>query len=146
MNTFEKTLKYLTITGNIDSDNQPILEPVERQVSFYKLSQTDSRQARLFFMMRPLYRSVQMIGNSESTIIADPNVMYDLTLQAIDILLIVDPDGTKAGNKFTELDKREFLNDSFAVLSFGEWFLQDSAPFFLKYFANYLPSQMTPKG
>jgi hypothetical protein len=145
MNTFEKTLKYLSITGNIDSDNQPILEPVEKQVSFYKLSQTDARQARLFFMMRPLYKSVKVIGESENQIIADPNIMFDLTLQAIDILLIVDPDGSKTGNKFTELDKKEFLNDSFAVLSFGEWFLTDSAPFFLKYFANYLKSQTIPK-
>ena len=126
MNTFEKTIKYLTITGNLDSDNNPVLEPVEKQVSFYKLSQTDPRQARLFFMMRPLYREVKVIGENEATFIADPGIMHDLTIAAINTLLIVDPDGTKAGNKFTEMDKKEFLNDGFAVMTFGEWFFRRS--------------------
>lgn len=130
MNTITKTLTYLSYTGVNPENGEPILEPVQKQASFYKLSQTDQRQARLFFMMRPLYRSVQIIGEAEARVIADPNIMYDLTLAAIESLLVVD-------KEFTELDKKEFLNDTFAVLSFGEWFLEDSTPFFLKYFANY---------
>lgn len=130
MNTFEKTLRYLSITGQLDSEGNAILEPVEKQASFYKLSQTDQRQARLFFMMRPLYREVKVIGEDKATFIADPSILYDLTCYAIDALLIVN-------DKFTETDKKEFFNDTFAVMAFGEWFLEDSTPFFLNYLMSY---------
>lgn len=143
MNTIERTIKYLSYTGQLDSENKPVMEPVEKQVSFYKLSQTDPKQARLFFMMRPLYRGVKVIGENETTIIADPSIMYDLTMYAIETLLIVDPDGSKAGNKFTEGDKKEFINDGFAVMAFGESFLEDATPFFLKYFMSYRKSETT---
>lgn len=144
-NTFVKTLKFLSITGNLDTSGNPIMEPVERQASFYKLSQTDPRQAKLFFMLRPLYREMKVIGQDKATMIADPSIMYDLTLYAIDCLLIVDESGKDTGYKFTNTDKKEFLNDNFAVLAFGEWFLEDSLDFFVSYMMNYLSSVRTTK-
>lgn len=138
MNTYTKKLKFLSITGQLDKDGNPIMEPVEKQASFYALSQTDQRQSRLFFMMRPLYREVKVIGEEQGLMIADPSIMYDLTKYAIDVLLIVD-------EKFTETDKKEFLNDAFAVLDFGERFLEEATPFFLQYFTNYRLSPKTVK-
>jgi hypothetical protein len=139
MNTFKKELTYLNVVGVDSSVNppKPKLEPVTKQVSFYELSQTDKSQCRLFFMMRPIYRNVTMIGGSE-VVIADPNVLYDLTLHAIEVLMILD-------DNFTLQDKTEFLNDNFAVLAFGEWFMQMSAPFFLQYLMNYLGSPKIQK-
>ncbi len=138
MNTITKNLKFLSITGQIDGDGNPILEPVEKQASFYKLSQTDPRQCRLFFMMRPLYQELKVIGEEKATMIANPSIMFDLAMYAIDALLIID-------DKFTETDKKEFKNDTFAVLDFAEWFLEEATPFFLKYFTSYRLSPKTVK-
>jgi hypothetical protein len=138
MNTYTKKLKFLSRNGQIDQEGNPIMEPVEKQASFYALSQTDQRQSRLFFMMRPLYREVKVIGDEKATFIADPSILYDLVVYAINVLLIVD-------DKFTEMDKKEFMNDSFAIMAFGEQFLHDSTPFFLNYMMNYLISQKTVK-
>jgi hypothetical protein len=141
----EQKLKFLSATGGITVDGKVEYEHVEMIATFKDLSQNDRSQARLFFMMKPMYRSVQRIGDSETTIIADPNILYDFTIHAIDTLLIIDESGDKTGNKFTLQNKTEFMNDTFAVLAFGESFLEAATPFFFDYLMNYGQQVKTAK-
>jgi hypothetical protein len=137
MNTFKKELTYLEVVGVEDDGITPKMQPTTKNVTFKELSQTDKSQGRIFFLMRPLFQNVKMVGGGEK-VIADPNVLYDLIMYVIDALLIQDED-------FSEQNKVEFLNDNFAVMCFGEWFLNEKAsPFFFRYLTNYLFAPKSP--
>jgi hypothetical protein len=132
--TFTRELTYLSQVFDQDK-NDFVKGPVTKPVSFYELSQTDPKQHALFFMMKPLYENIKTVGGG-TRVIANPKVVKDLTVEAIDILLIVD-------DNFTITDKAEFMNDGFALLEFGTWFLEEKfTPFFLLFLQNY---QILPK-
>lgn len=129
----KKELKYYTIVGTEINDKGEIVpkrELTTKTIELNDLSQNDKRQGRLFFMLRPLYKSSQRVGEIETSIIADPLVLHDITIHAIDVLVNID-------DNFTQSDKAEFLNDNFAVMEFGEWFLEYATPFFLRYLTDW---------
>lgn len=129
MSTFVKELKYLSKVFD-PATSEFIEKPVKKQASFLELSQTDRNQHKLFFMTAPLFEQLTTIGG-EKRLIANPEVLHDLTVKAIDILLVVD-------SNFTEQDKKEFLIDGFAILNFGRWFLEEKyTPFFINSIAIY---------
>ena len=128
-NTFVKDITFLCQTFDPKSNKFEHL-PVTKQATFKELSQTDPKQHKLFFLMFPLF-VMQTTANGEERIVADPEILHNLTLKAIDCLLIVD-------EGFTIQDKKEFTNDALALLRFGQWFLAEKfTAFFLNFNQSY---------
>jgi hypothetical protein len=131
MDTFEKEITFLS---NTLVEGKFEMHPVTKRAAFFELSQTDSKQHKLFFLMMPLWTSIRNVGSDSTTIVANPEILHDLTLKAIDCLLVEN-------SNFTIQDKTEFLNDGFAILAFGKWFLEEKfTAFFLSFMQNYQKS------
>jgi hypothetical protein len=126
--TFTKDISYLSNT--FDNDKQAFtMTKVTRVFKFKELNRTDKSQHKLFFLMFPLYLSTKDMNGNER-MIADPEVLQNLTNVALDKLLIVE-------SPQDEQDKKEFTNDGIAVMEFGYWFLnQKFTPFFLNSLAT----------
>jgi hypothetical protein len=129
-NTFTKDITY--ISNQFDNEKQEIiLKPVTKTFTFYELSRTEKKQSKLFFLMFPLYRNTVDMNGNERTI-ADPEVLENLTRIAIDVLMICP-------TVLEEQDKKEVLNDSMALVYFGQWFLSNKfTPFFLNSLTDYV--------
>ena len=100
---------------------------VEKEVTFDELDETIKAQHRLHFKIVSLYTAKPSDDTSEVQVKIDTDTMYDITVEAIKILAHTD-------ENFTEVDLKEFLADSLAILKFGRWFMGEHlVPFIVEY-------------
>jgi hypothetical protein len=108
-----------------DTCNGWIEGVVTKTATFKELSRTDKLQHKLHFKIIAIFEHFGVKEGEDVKI--DSDGVYDLTVKAINTLLIPDP-------AFTVQDKAEFLNDSAAIFDFGFWLLGNKiAPFFSKF-------------
>jgi|ERR1044072_2672347 hypothetical protein len=128
MQQFERKISFISkvfheerITETCDGW---VEEPIEKTAWFKELSRTDKSQHKLHFKILAIFENFGVKGADIDNIKIDSDGVYELSVKAINTLLLVD-------DKFTETDKQEFLNDSAAIFDFGFWLLgQKIAPFF----------------
>lgn len=130
MQQFEKQISFLSKVFYPDkvteSHNGWEEEPVTKTATFKELSRTDRAQHKLHFKIISIFEHFGAKEGGEIKL--DPDGMYDLSVKAINTLLITDK------TTFTDQDKAEFLNDSGAIFDFGFWLLGEKiAPFFSKF-------------
>ena len=129
MEVFKKDITFLSMV--LGEDNQTLQEQqVTKTATFSELNRRDKTQHKLHFMLVSIFKS-----NGEDEMKIDSDQLYDITVKAVKILLIVDSpnagDITLANAIFTEQDKVEFLSDGGALIAFGMWLLKEKiSPFF----------------
>jgi hypothetical protein len=121
METFEKEITFLS-KQLVDGTEWALVE-TSKMATFKELSRVDKNQHKLHFMLISLFSSTQNEDEENKTVI-DSDSLYDLTVKAIKMLLVVN-------NSFNDTDKAEFLNDSGAILNFGLWALKEKFTPFL---------------
>lgn len=119
MNTFKKEISYISRTLNgeewIDSE-------IKKTVTFKDLNRTDPTQRDLCWLIMDIWEKK---GKSKKFRLSR-EVMSELIDMFIDNMLVVD-------ENFTDSDKKEFLADNGAVISFGLWLVHEKiADFFFK--------------
>lgn len=126
MKTFEKEVSY--VSWEVDTEkNESVETVVTKTATFKELSRTDRAQHKLHFKLISLFEGLEKEKDEENSVGISSDGLYDITVKAINILF-VPTDG------FTEQDKKEFLNDSMALLDFGLWlFKEQFTPFFAKF-------------
>lgn len=130
MSIFQKDISFISPTAFNQEANNGLGAFEEKEVTkpatFKELSRTDKDQRKFQFMLMSIFKA-----KDNGDIQVDHDVLCDITEKAIEVLLVVDPNG------FTDADKLQFLNDNGAVISFGMWLLKEKInPFF---------SQLIPK-
>jgi len=123
MKTFEKEISY--ITNEVDVEKEELTEVTKTKVATFKeLSRLDPEQHKLHFKLMSLFEGLEKSKDEENTIGISTDALYDMTRKSINILLIPN-------ENFTEIDKRDFLLDSIALLQFGIWLFKNKfSPFF----------------
>lgn len=112
-------------------DTEWVTVSTTKTARFRELDKRDKNQHKLHFMLVAIFKS----GENVNELKVDYDQLYDITVRAVNILLLVDSgvDSIHGAGSFTEQDKQEFLSDSGALISFGSWFLREKiAPFFPK--------------
>lgn len=127
MEQFKKEISFLSKVFDAskvtDINNGWEEGTVTKVATFKELSRTDKAQHKLHFKIVAIFEHFGAKDEGADMKI-DSDGVYDLTVKAINTLLIADPD-------FTVQDKAEFLNDSAAIFGFGFWLLGEKiAPFF----------------
>lgn len=102
--------------------------PVTKTATFQELDQNVKEQHYLHFDIMGFYASggqpEEEAKVRKKKVSLDTTGMYDLTVQAIKELLVVN-------EAFTAKDKEEFLSDSKALLNFAFWYNKEKvSPFF----------------
>lgn len=117
MDLFKKDIKF---ASNILNDAQEFeIMNVTKEATFKELDRRDKDQHKLHFMLMAIVKF-----NEEGEILVDSDILYDFTVRAVKVLLVKT-------DEFTEQDKVEFLQDSAALLQFGQWMLAAKiTPFF----------------
>jgi hypothetical protein len=128
MQQFEKSISFTSKvfdeTKISESCNGWIEDIVTKTATFKELCRTDKPQHKLHFKIVSIFEHFGVKESGAENIKLDSDGLYDLTVKAINTLLIPD-------EKFTVQDKAEFLNDSAAIFTFGFWLLGEKiAPFF----------------
>jgi|YelNatPaOPRAMG01_1025707.scaffolds.fasta_scaffold91594_3 hypothetical protein len=125
MKTFEKEVSY--VSWEVDTEkNESVETVVTKTATFKELSRTDKTQHKLHFKLISLVEGLKKEKGEENSIGISSDGLYDITVKAINILFVPT-------DSFTEQDKKEFLNDSMALLDFGLWlFKEQFTPFFAK--------------
>jgi hypothetical protein len=126
MNTFKRNISFTSKVfdeSKISSDSNGWEDAViEKTAVFKEMNRTDRSQHKLHFKIISIFEHFGSKDGEEIKI--DSDGVYELTVKAINTLLVTDSD-------FTEQDKAEFLNDSAAIFDFGFWLLGEKiAPFF----------------
>src|ERR1044071_7921560 len=111
---FQKEISFLSKLWNEPSTSF-VEGSVTKTATFKELSRTDKSQHKLHFKIIAIFEHFGAKEGAEEIKI-DSDGVYDLTIKAINTLLIPDP-------AFTVQDKAEFLNDSAAIFNFGFWLL-----------------------
>lgn len=124
MITFEKELSWVSY----EPQGEEVVEVTRIKIATFKeLNRTDKLQHKLHFKLISLFEGLEKSKDEEDTIGISSDGLYDITVKAINILLTPN-------EVFTEMDKKEFLNDSIALLEFGMWLFQEKfTPFFSKF-------------
>lgn len=125
-NCFDRVITFFSKTFDGSSH---VKATVQKTATFQELDTTVKPQHRLHFLMSSIFKP----GNTPAEGLKpgekvnaklDPDVLYDLTVKAIQVLLVDTPG-------FGAQDKEEFLADSGALMDFGLWFLNEKVfPFF----------------
>lgn len=117
MDLFKKDIKF---ASNILNDAQEFeIMNVTKEATFKELDRRDKDQHKLHFMLMAIVKF-----NEEGEILVDSDILYDFTVRAVKVLLVKT-------DEFTEQDRVEFLQDSAALLQFGQWMLATKiTPFF----------------
>lgn len=117
MDLFKKDIKF---ASNILNDAQEFeIMNVTKEATFKELDRRDKDQHKLHFMLMAIVKF-----NEEGEILVDSDILYDFTVRAVKVLLVKT-------DEFTEQDRVEFLQDSAALLQFGQWMLAAKiTPFF----------------
>ena len=127
MKTFTKELTW--VGWETDSDTTELVQ-VERTktATFKELNRTDETQHKLIFKISELFDSKAVKDEDGNTDVDINSASFcDLIKKTVKDLLVTDAN-------FSELDKREFLQDALGLMSFGFWMLQNHfAPFFSKF-------------
>lgn len=139
--TFLKEIEWAA--PSIAEDTSEVVESIKsKEATFKELNRFDKTQAKLHFKIISMFEGMQddqkeeirkaktpeeksaILENSDISINSD--ALYDITVKAVNQLLVVD-------EKFTANDKDELINDSIALLNLGLWlFANKFAPFFQK--------------
>jgi hypothetical protein len=126
MITFEREITW--VGYDVDAENNTTIENTRvKTATFKELSRTDKDQHKLHFKLISIFEGLEKSKDEENSIGISTDGLYDITVKAINILL------TPTAN-FTEIDKKEFLNDSIALLNFGLWLFKEK---FSPFFANF---------
>lgn len=125
MNQFTQSISFLSKVFNEDN-NQWEEKPIIKTATFKDLIRTDKSQHKLHFKIISIFEHFGVKEDGPEMKI-DSDGIYDLTVKAVNTLLVTD-------ESFTVQDKAEFLNDSAALFEFGLWLLGAKiAPFFSKF-------------
>jgi hypothetical protein len=124
MNTFEKEVSYIAVGYNTDSEKAEETQ-VTKIATFKELSRLDPNQHKLHFKLISLFEGLDK-GEDEGMGISSDG-LYDITVKAINILFVPT-------DAFTELDKKDFLKDSIALLEFGMWLFKEKFSVFFSAF------------
>jgi len=121
MLTFEKELSWVSY----DVDGDKVVEsPRTKIATFYDLNRTDKRQHKLHFKIISIFEGLEKGKDEADSIGISSDGLYDITVKAINILLVTN-------EVFNEVDKKELLNDSIALLELGMWLFKEKfTPFF----------------
>lgn len=124
--TFEKEITW--VGWDVDAENNTTVEtPRTKIATFKELSRTDKTQHKLHFKLLALFEGLEKSKDEEDSIGISSDGLYDITVKAVNILFV-------ASDQFNEADKKEFLNDSIALLEFGLWLFKEKfSPFFSKF-------------
>lgn len=127
MKTFTRDITFISKVAT-QPDGKTEIEWVEEEVTktgtFKQLVRTDRDQHKLHFKLMSMI-DVFRSEEGERTMNISTDGLYDISVKAINTLLVIDKD-------FNAEDKKEFLSDSGAILNFGLWLLKDKIePFFL---------------
>lgn len=116
MNTFKKEISYKS--KHFDTHTSKwIMKKIKKEVSFSELDETEQSQHRLHFRIMSLYKTKMSVIDGEKTgVYLDSDTLYDITVEAVKKLAILD-------ESFTEQDLKEFTLCSLSLLNFGQWFL-----------------------
>jgi hypothetical protein len=102
---------------------------VTKEAVFKEISRTNRSQHKLHSTLLSMEGVIYKDGNGKLRI--DGGELMNLSSLAIDTLLVVGANG------FTEGDKTEVLNDSFALINTGIWLFEHKlAPFFSTFKMN----------
>lgn len=129
MKTFTKEITWVGYDVDIEAENpEQVLTERTKTATFKELNRTDETQHKLIFQISELFDSKSKKDeNGDTDVDLNSASFCDLIKKTVKDLLIVD-------QNFTEMDKREFLQDALALMSFGFWMLQNHfAPFFSKF-------------
>ena len=123
MKTFTKEISW--VGYEVDTEKTETVETKRtKTATFYELNRTDKRQHKLHFKLISLFEGLEKSKDEVDSIGISSDGLYDITVKAINILIIEN-------ESFNNVDKREFLNDSIALLEFGMWLFKEKfAPFF----------------
>jgi hypothetical protein len=125
MNTFEKEISYVSCVYNPETEKEAEMSVV-KTVTFKELSRLDKDQHKLHFKLISLFEGLEK-DSDDSSIGISSDALYDITVKAINILVINN-------DSFTAVDKKDFLSDSIALLEFGMWLFKEKfSPFFSKF-------------
>jgi hypothetical protein len=135
MQTFQKEITFLSKEFDESKVNEPckgwVEAPITKIATFKELSRTDKSQHKLHFKIIAIFEHFGVkeedTDGENLQVKIDSDGVYDLTVKAINTLIIPDP-------SFTMQDKAELLNDSAGIFQFGFWLLGEKiAPFFSKF-------------
>ncbi len=123
--TFVKEVTY--ISREVNENNELVDVEVTKEVTFKELSRTDQSQHKLHFKLISLFEGLEKEGDEADKVGISTDTLYDITVKAINILVVPN-------SNFTDVNKKEFLHDSIALLNFGMWLFKEKfAPFFSKF-------------
>lgn len=132
MEQFKRNITFLSKVFDESTNTFP-LKVITKTGTFKELNRTDKLQHKLHFKIIAIFEHFGAKDGDSESIKIDSDGVYDLTVKAINTLLIPDPE-------FTVQDKAEFLNDSAAIFEFGFWLLGEKiSPFFSTFNGNLKP-------
>lgn len=118
MGEFKKEVTFLSNVFDTENESYSVVE-ITKEATFKELHRQDNSQHKLHFMLFAIYKV-----DDDGQMKVDSDQLYDITVKAINVLLVPD-------SNFTEQDKIEFLADGIALIRFGSWLLNNKiAPFF----------------
>lgn len=126
-NCFDKEINF--ISRGFDGEAQVHTKGRKKATAtFQELDATVKAQHRLHFLIISIFKSQPVsptaIPGEKIPAKLDPDILYDLTVKAVQVLWVETP-------AFTAQDKEEFLCDSGALLPFGLWLMGEKVtPFF----------------
>jgi hypothetical protein len=131
---FKKEITFLSKVAVMEAtDENKVGDVIEVEVTktavFKEISRTNRSQHKLHSTLLSMEGVIYKDANGKFRI--DGGELMTLSALAIETLLIVD------NNNFTEGDKTEVLNDSFALINTGIWLFEHKlAPFFSTFKMN----------
>jgi len=129
-NTFQTDITFISKVFN-EATTQYDDTEITKTITLKELNRNDRSQHKLHFMIGSIFDVVPGKGGAPASVEVKSDALYDVSSRAIEILTVIDKDGKNGG--ITESEQTEILNDSLALLNFGEWFASKKAlPFFLK--------------
>ena len=122
---FEKEITWKTLEFDAKEEKHTEVEKT-KTATFKELNQLDKAQHKLHFKIMSIFEGLEKSKDEADSLGISSDGLYDITVKAINILLVPD-------ENFTEMDKQEWLNDSLSLLSFGMWLFKEKfSPFFSK--------------
>ena len=125
MRTFEKEITWNTCEAD---EKGEVVEVEKKKVAIFKeLNKLDKLQHKLHFKIMSLFEGLEKSNDESDSLGISSDGLYDITVKAINILLITN-------ENFTDMDKQEWLHDSLSLLQFGLWLFKEKfSPFFSKF-------------
>ena len=126
MNTFTKEIEWAS--WEVNAEKEATVQVIRKKTATFKeLNRTDPTQHKLHFKLISLFEGLEKNEDDPSSVGISSDGIYDITVKAVKILL-------ETNDQFTDADKKEFLNDSIALLQFGMWLFKEK---FTPFFSNF---------